>query len=145
MDNTNIYNENSKRTLTLILMIIVSLGIVSFLFWFFPVYTVWQQSMSGQAKLQEAEWSKKILIEEAKAKNESAKLQADAEVIRSRGVAEANKIIGDSLKNNAEYLKYLMIDNMKDSTTSLIYVPTEAGLPILESGRLREQIGDTVK
>ena len=126
-------------------MIIVSLGIVSFLFWFFPVYTVWQQSMSGQAKLQEAEWSKKILIEEAKAKNESAKLQADAEVIRSRGVAEANKIIGDSLKNNAEYLKYLMIDNMKDSTTSLIYVPTEAGLPILESGRLREQIGDTVK
>ena len=84
------------------------------------------------------------MIEEAMAQNESATLQAEskikqetakaeAEVIRARGVAEANRIISDSLKGNESYLRYLWIDKLSDNQ-NVIYVPTEAGLPILEAG-----------
>ena len=43
---------------------------------------------------------------------DSAKLLADAEVERAKGVAQANAIIGDSLKNNEEYLRYLYINGI---------------------------------
>jgi hypothetical protein len=65
---------------------------------------------------------------------ESAKLLGDAEVARARGVAEANRIIGDSLKGNEAYLRYLWIHNLESGSNSVIYIPTEAGLPILEAG-----------
>lgn len=99
---------------------------------------------NGRAILLEAESSKKAMIEEAKAANESATLQAEArikiakaeaqaEIERARGVAEANKIIGESLKGNNEYLKYLMIQGLNEGKGERIYIPTEAGLPILEA------------
>jgi regulator of protease activity HflC (stomatin/prohibitin superfamily) len=101
----------------------------------YPQYHVWQQGMAGKARLAEAESSRQIAIAEAKAKMESAKMLADAEVERAKGVAEANKIIGESLKGHEEYLRYLWIHNLETGSNSVIYVPTEAGLPILEAGR----------
>lgn len=98
----------------------------------------------GESILVKAESEKKALIEQAKAENESATLQAEAkikiakaeaqaEIERAKGVAEANKIIGESLKNNNEYLKYLMIQGLNNGKGERIYIPTEAGLPILEA------------
>ena len=98
----------------------------------------------GRQILLEAESSKKAMIEEAKAQNESATLQAEArikiaraeaqaEIERARGVAEANRIIGESLEDNDEYLKYLMIQGLNEGKGERIYIPTEAGLPILEA------------
>ena len=105
-----------------------------------PRYRVYSRNLSGQAELAEKEWSKKVLIEEAKAKRDSAKMLAEAEVERARGVAEANRIIGESLKSNEAYLRYLWIQGLQDGTSETIYVPTEANLPILESTRkLRNQ------
>jgi regulator of protease activity HflC (stomatin/prohibitin superfamily) len=88
--------------------------------------------------LAQAEYSRRIAVAEAQAKKDSAKLLAEAEVERAQGVAKANKIIGDSLKGNEAYLRYLWIDGLKESSKQgeVIYVPTEAGLPILEAGRL---------
>lgn len=100
-----------------------------------PQYRVYEQRLEGEAKLREAESSRQIAVEEAKAKNEAAKLLAQAEVERAKGVAEANKIIGESLKNNPEYLTYLWIQELSTNGQNVIYVPTEAGLPILEAGR----------
>ncbi len=88
----------------------------------------------GQARLLQAENEKKIMIEDAKAELESAKLKAMSEVERAKGVAEANKIIGSSLKGNAAYLRYLWIQNM-NTDKEVIYIPTEAGLPVLEAGK----------
>lgn len=100
-----------------------------------PCAPMWER-WNGEAELARAESSKKIQIEDAKGKLESAKLLADAEVARARGVAEANKIIGTSLKDNEAYLRWLYIEGLKDSKgETVIYVPTEAGLPILEAGR----------
>lgn len=98
----------------------------------------------GRSELIKAEAEKKVMIEDAKAKNESATLQAEAkikiakaeaqaEIERAKGVAEANKIIGESLKDSEIYLRYLQIDAIRNSKGEKIYVPTEAGLPILEA------------
>ena len=100
-----------------------------------PIYNVWTKEMSGKADLANAEWSKQIAIEEAKAELESASLKAAAEVERAKGVAEANAIIGDSLKDNDAYLRYLWIQGLHDGSSETIYIPTEANLPILEAGR----------
>ena len=100
-----------------------------------PFYGVFSREMSGKAQLREAEWNKQILIEEAKAKKESAILHAEAEIERAKGVAKANEIISDGLRGRSEYLRYLYITGLADLDTQLIYVPTEAGLPILEANR----------
>lgn len=100
-----------------------------------PQYNVWQQGLSGKASLAEAEYSRQIKIQEAHATLESSKHLAQAEVERAKGVAEANRIIGESLKNNEAYLRYLWIHNLETGNNSVIYVPTEAGLPVLEAGK----------
>jgi regulator of protease activity HflC (stomatin/prohibitin superfamily) len=91
--------------------------------------------LSGLAQLKEAEWNRKIAIEEAKAKLEAAKSLAEAEVERAKGVAQANKIIGESLQNNEAYLRYLWVQGLQDDNSEVIYVPTETNLPLLEATR----------
>lgn len=109
-----------------------------------PQYKVYVQEMEGKAKLREAESSRQILVEEAKAREQAAKMLANAEVERAKGVAEANRIIGDSLKDHPEYLTYLWIKEVNADGNAVIYVPTEAGLPILEAGRLPRPRKDVV-
>ncbi len=64
---------------------------------------------------------------------------ADAEVLRAEGVAKANKIIGESLKENEQYLRYLWITDVagKDVNKTVVYIPTEANIPILEATRYK--------
>lgn len=118
-------------------------GIVLMSLWmgslfFFPLYGVWQRELEGRAELAQAEWTKRVAVESAKARRDSATLDAEAEVERAKGVAEANRIIGDSLRGKEEYLRYLYITGLKDNPgKEVIYIPTEAGIPILESQRLR--------
>lgn len=101
------------------------------------VYDVWGQRKEGEAELARAESNRQIKTLEAKAAMESAKHLADAEIIRAKGVAEANKIIGDSLAGNESYLRYLWIQGLGHGASSVVYVPTEANLPILEASRLK--------
>lgn len=71
---------------------------------------------------------------------ESATLLAQAEIARAEGVAKANKIIGESLKNNEAYLRYLWINDLGDNSgKTIVYIPTEANLPILEASRITEE------
>lgn len=100
-----------------------------------PLYNVWARELSGKAELKEAEWSRQIAVEEAQARLDSAKLDALSEVERSKGVAEANEIIGSSLKNNTAYLTWRWIEGLHDKHTDVIYIPTEANIPIMEAGR----------
>lgn len=99
------------------------------------VYDVWAQGKAGEAELARAESNRKIKTLEAKALEDSSKHLADAEIIRAKGVAEANRIIGASLQDNEGYLRYLWIDSLKNTDGQVIYVPTEAGLPILEASK----------
>lgn len=101
----------------------------------YPPYNVWASEKHGLAELAQATANRQIKIQEAHAIMESSKMLADAEVIRAKGVANANKIIGDSLKGNEGYLYYLWIHNLAETKNEIIYVPTEANLPILEAGK----------
>lgn len=123
---------------SIVIAILIIIIIVAGLFainagWRF--YKVWGYAQDGKAELARAEWTKKIIVEQGKAELENQKLKAEAEVERAKGVAEANKIIGDSLKGNEDYLRYLWISNIQSGTGERIYIPTEANIPILEAGR----------
>lgn len=108
----------------------------------YPQYEVYRQSLKGEAELARATQNRQIRIQEAMAKKEAASLEAQAEIERAKGVAQANKIIGDSLKGNEAYLRYLWIQGLQEGATpQVIYVPTEAGLPILEAGRTNGKNG----
>lgn len=107
---------------------------------------VWIAETGGRAEYAQAEQNRRIVILEAEANNESATqnaqatikietAKATAEIERAKGVAEANRIIGDSLKGNEDYLRYLYINGLTNGVGQIIYVPTEAGLPILEAGK----------
>lgn len=101
-----------------------------------PQYTVYQQRLEGEAELARADFNRQVAVREAQAKKDAASLLAEAEVARAKGVAQANQIIGDSLKNNEAYLKYLWITDVTgNKAPTVIYVPTEANLPILEATR----------
>ena len=113
----------------------IILLLISMVIYGYPQYKVWQQRLAGQAELARAEQNRKIAIQEAEAKKESARALAEAEVIRAEGVAKANSIIGESLRGNESYLRYLWIQTLNDNPQNVIYVPTEAGLPILEAGK----------
>ena len=121
-----------------LILIVAILGVVIILGLMFgmPMYKVWQQEMTGKAEFSRAEQNRKIRVEEAKAEKESAVFRAESEIIRAEGVAKANEIIGGSLKDNKDYLTYLWIQALYDESNSVIYVPTEANMPILEATRL---------
>lgn len=99
-----------------------------------PRYNVWQQEMSGKAEFAKAEQNRRIKIEEAKANLEAEKLNALAEIERAKGAAEAIKIEDGSI--TPAYIQYLWVrqqNNLSDKT--VIYIPTETNLPLLEANR----------
>ena len=130
---------NDNNNATSVLLVIAAGFILTFgvggCMWGYPAYDVYKQRKAGEAQLAHAQSSKEVAVAEAKAKMESAELLAQAEVKRAHGVAEANKIIGQSLRDNEAYLRYLWINGLESNNPTVIYVPTEAGLPILEAGR----------
>lgn len=102
-----------------------------------PRYNVWQQGLEGQAELARATQNRQIKIQESQAKADAAKYDAESEVTRAYGAAKANEIIGNSLKGNEAYLHYLWINalNERSGEQTIVYVPTEANIPIMEAGR----------
>lgn len=104
-----------------------------------PPYNVWTRTLAGKAALRQAEWDRKILIQEAQAKEVAAKSWARAEVERAKGAQEANEILKTSLGGVEGYLRWLFIeklDNIKRG--QIIYLPTEAGIPLLEAGKRKD-------
>jgi hypothetical protein len=123
-------NTNTKTTIAIMATVAI---IIAGLMAGMPRYSVWQQEMSGKAELAKAEQNRQIKIQEAKALKESAKFQAEAEVERAKGVAQANKIIADSLKGNEAYLRYLWVNALNDKeSVATVYIPTEANMPLMK-------------
>lgn len=100
-----------------------------------PVWNVFRAEQEGRAALAQAEHERQVLVEEARAQLEAARFYSEAEIERARGVAEANAIIAEGLGGPEGYLRYLWINKLGTNGQDVIYVPTEAGIPILEAGR----------
>ena len=72
--------------------------------------------------------------EETQSNLEAEKLNAQAEIERAKGAAEAIRIENGSI--TPTYIQYLWVRQQSDlSDKTVIYVPTETNLPILESTR----------
>lgn len=104
-----------------------------------PTYNVYSKQMKGKAAYEEAVQNRRIRVLEAQAALDSAELTAQAEIARARGTNEANRIMAESLGGPDNYLRWAYINMLQETAgqgdRQVIYIPTEAGLPILEAGR----------
>jgi len=113
---------------------LIVLVIIAAIMFGYPRYKVWQQEMAGKAEFAKAEQNRKIKIEEARANLEAEKLNAQAEIERAKGAAKAIEIENGSL--TPTYIQYLWVRQQTDlNDKTVIYIPTEGNLPILEAGR----------
>ena len=120
-------------------IVLIAVFIVSMAF-ILPWYNVWSQEMEGKAEFAKAEQNRKIKIEEARANLEAEKLNAQAEIERAKGAAEAIRIENGSI--TPTYIQYLWVRQQSDlSNKTVIYVPTETNLPILEATRMKQVEG----
>lgn len=130
--NLNLSPKHIKGILWAIVFVAVFIVSMAFIR---PWYNVWKQEMEGKAEFAKAEQNRKIKIEEARANLEAEKLNAQAEIERAKGAAEAIRIENGSI--TPTYIQYLWVRQQGDQDNkTLIYVPTETNLPILESTRL---------
>jgi hypothetical protein len=130
--------QRGDATVTAVVMLLILGIVVAILALMFglPIYNVWQQGLAGEAELKRAEQTRQVMVVSAKAKLDSATYLNQAEIKRAEGVSAANKIIADGLGGPEGYLRYLWIQAIEhDKQASVIYIPTEAGLPILEAGK----------
>ena len=130
--------EATSREIAMFTIILVSILLVVFMVGAvaFPMYSIWQKEQSGRAQLAEAKYSRQIVIEEAQAQLEAERLNAQSEVERAKGAAEAIEIENGSL--TPEYIQYLWVRSIDWNDSTIIYIPTEAGLPLLETQRLAD-------
>src|SRR5574344_1926144 len=126
---------SQKQILKIIIASILFISLIVALSLFFgPRYKVWSQEMEGKAEFAKAEQNRRIKIEEAKANLEAEKLNAQSEIERAKGAAEAIRIENGSI--TPTYIQYLWVRQQSDlSDKTVIYIPTETNLPILESTR----------
>jgi len=92
---------------------------------------VYNATSIGKAELARADQNRQILITQAKAEKEAAELRA-----------EAIHVMGKAAKDFPEYRQQEFMaafgEALREGNISqIIYVPTEANIPVLEASRLR--------
>jgi regulator of protease activity HflC (stomatin/prohibitin superfamily) len=108
----------------------------------YPHWRVWSAHQSGMADLQKAKNEQQIQVSVAQGRLDAAQLNKQAAIIEAEAVGLQIKEIGAELQHHDLYLRWQWIKMMEESKSEsgreIIYVPTEANLPILEAIRLRK-------
>jgi regulator of protease activity HflC (stomatin/prohibitin superfamily) len=91
-----------------------------------PQYHVYEQRLHGEAELARAHAARQVLVQQAQAEMDAAKLRA-----------AAIAIVGQAAKDFPEYRQQEFIGAFAEAMhngriNQIIYVPTEANIPILE-------------
>lgn len=122
-----------------IILIVIA---IAFALWFIPTYRVWASQKSGEADLAQAHKEQQVQVAKAQGRLDAAALNKQAAVVEAEAVASQIEKIGANLTKHDLYLKWQWIKMMEERPeSSVIYVPTEANLPILEAGmRKRETL-----
>jgi len=92
-------------------------------------YTVKTEQLTGEAEYVRAEQNRRILVEQARA-------EKDAAVLR----AEAIEIVGQAAKDFPEYRLQEFLGAFgealqSDAVDKIVFIPTEANIPVTEAGR----------
>lgn len=119
--------SDGARIVMVFLVILLIVAAIVGLFAVVPRYKVWQQGLAGEATLRRAEQERQVLVEQAKAEVDAAKLRA-----------EAIQIVGQAAKDFPEYRVQEFIaafgEALQDGhVQKIIFVPTEANIPIVQS------------
>jgi regulator of protease activity HflC (stomatin/prohibitin superfamily) len=102
----------------------------------YPMWKVWASGKSGEADLQQAHKEQQIQVSKAQGRLDAARLNKEAAIIEAEAVSEQITRIGAQLTEHDLYLKWQWIKMMEERPEgSVIYVPTEASMPILEAGK----------
>ena len=123
-------NKELKEIITVVVACSI-LVVALFLGWVFMMANVkvYTSRLSGQAALAHSESERQVLVSQAKAELEASKLRA-----------EAIQIVGEMAKKFPEYREQEFIGAFGEALKSdrieqIIYVPTEANIPIIERKR----------
>ena len=104
-----------------VICLLISAGII----FGYPNYMVWEQRKQGEAALAKATQDRQTKVQEAEAEQEAASKQA-----------EANRILGESVREYPEAMEQKWVEAFANTSNQVIYLPTEASVPITESGRM---------
>ena len=115
--------------------------IIAWILWGYPKWNVWASHQDGLADLTKAKNEQQIQIAMADSRLAAAEKNKQAAVIEAEAVALQIEAIGKQLTEHDLYLKWQWIKMMEDTSGTIIYVPTEANLPVLEAGRFRRNDG----
>ena len=80
----------------------------------------------------EAKLTAEQVVQQKQFELEQARKEAEIEVARAKGAAQAQRIVSDTL--NAKYLQYLWIKTLSENP-NVIYVATEANLPLFKTAK----------
>lgn len=122
---------DERKAVVVIVSGVLSAGVVIMLLMLgLPQYSVYKQRLYGEAELAHAHASRQVLVQQALAEKDSAQLRADA-----------IKIVGQAAKDFPEYRQQEFIGAFADALkagkiSQIMYVPTEANIPITEARRL---------
>lgn len=124
---------NERGNANIILIGVACVVLVLGAMWGIPIYSVWQQGLSGEADLKKAQQTRLILVEQAKAEKESAGYRA-----------EAIEIVGQAAKDFPEYRIQEFLGSLGEAfregnLSQVIYIPTDGVLPITEAYRLHDR------
>ena len=132
-------NDNQKATgaALVVLPILAIAGLTLLIAFIFGVavakkhYSVWAMEMQGEGILRQANMERQALVAQAQAERDSASLRA-----------EAISIIGGAAQQYPEYRTQEFIGAFArcletGCASQIIYVPTEANIPITEAGKRR--------
>ena len=122
--------ENTLVIRMVCIGVIVLFVVIALFLWGCPQYNVWRAEMNGKAELSNAEYAKQVMVQEANANLEAEKLNAEAEVVRAQGAADARNVEGLGMTSE-EYIQYLWVKKLSLAESSVIYLPSEGGLPLL--------------
>ena len=117
----------------------IALLLVVWGLWGYQHWKVWANHQSGLADLSKAKNEQQIQIAKAQSRVDAALLNKQAAIIEAEAVAKQIEAIGTQLTTHDLYLRWqwikMMEDTHEDADRSVIYVPTEANIPILEARR----------
>src|SRR5690242_6437119 len=99
----------------------------------YPKWRVWAAHQAGLADLAAARNEQQIQIAQAQSRLDAAELNKQAAIKEAEAVSEQIKRIGTELGVHDLFLRWQWIQMMEKHGTdaTVIYVPTEANLPIL--------------
>lgn len=133
-----------NRTPFTVFITIGSLAAIAFVLWGLPQLGVYNRTLRGRAALMEAESTRQVRVLEAKARQESAQLEAQAEITKAAGSAKAIAALKQELGSSEAYLRWLYIQGLQEQGNTagektVVYIPTDGlvPLPISEAPRIK--------